>query len=527
MNRFLPILLAACLPVGAAAQKTTAVADGETLEGVGAAGVAVFRGVPFAVPPVGDLRWRPPVQRPAGSGARPAKEFSPSCAQTDRLAMWTKSIATVFGTVDKVPSEPLVTSEDCLYLNVWTTNVEGRNRQPVMVWIHGGSNLNGEGSSSWYEGSNLAKKGVVLVTINYRLGIFGFLAHPALTAESPNRSSGNYGLLDQIEALRWVQRNIAAFGGDPARVTVFGESAGSIDIMHLIAAPAAKGLFHRAIAQSGAPMAPMFPLRMGEAQGANIGKMLGADSANPLAALRGATTVQVLDAGTKAMGGGQLIGPIVDGWVLPDMTVRIFEAGKQHPVQLLVGSNLLEMSTLRAYMPRFEQTQAGYERWVGQLFGDAAPKVLARFPVTAPEQVERQSLEVFTDNFFTCPTRIAARSMAKVTSPAYLYYFTRVIPGGEKLGAFHAQEITYAFGNRLPWLPREAIDDRLSEAMMGYWVRFAATGDPNGKGAPRWPRYDGSAYLELGAEIKTGKDLKHDVCDAIEPRMRAGWARAN
>jgi len=506
----------------------TAVADGETLQGAALpGGVSVFRGVPYAEPPIGDLRWKPPVPRPVGSGTRPATEFAAGCMQTDRLTLWTKGIATVFGTADQVDTRPLVVSEDCLYLNVWSANVGGRDRRPVMVWIHGGSNLNGEGHSSWYDGAVLARRGVVVVTINYRLGVFGFYAHPALTAESPVKASGNQGLLDQVEALRWVRRNIAAFGGDPNRVTIFGESAGSIDVMHLMAIPAAKGLFHRAIAQSGAPMAAMVPLGLAERQGANALKSLVADSSAPLQSLRAAPAAAILDAGTKAMAGGQLMGPIVDGAALPEMTVRVFEAGKQHPVPLLAGSNALEMSTLRTYMPRVEQTPEGYQRWVSQLLGPHAEPVLARFPVTAAEQVDRVSLEVFSDVFFTCPTRLAARATATLGQPVYLYYFTRVLPGGEKLGAYHALEISYAFGNRIGWMPREPVDDRLSEAMVGYWTRFAATGDPNGGGAVAWPRYDQAAkYLELGSTISAGARLKHDVCDAVEARIRPTWARA-
>lgn len=523
--RLLTLVLALGLPVAAAAQAPTAVADGETQEGVAlGGGVAVFRGIPYAQPPVGDLRWRPPVTRPVGAGTRQATEFAAACMQTARLQAFSRGIAAVFGRADQVGSEPLVTSEDCLYLNVWSAGLGSRDRRPVMVWIHGGSNTNGEGHSPWYDGTALAKRGVVVVTINYRLGIFGFLAHPALSAESPHGSSGNYGLLDQIEALRWVQRNIAAFGGDPSRVTVFGESAGSIDLMHLMAAPAAKHLFHRAIAQSGAPMSAMPPLRLAEAAGANALRSLVADSANPLPSLRAATAGTVLEAANRA----QAMGPIVDSWVLPEVTARVFEAGRQHPVALMTGTNALEMSTLRVYMPRVEPTVEGYQKWTAQLFGPAAPKVLSLVPVTAPDQVERQSLALFTDVVFTCPTRIAARATATAGSPVWLYQFTRVLPGGEPLGAYHSMEIIYAFGNRVAWLPWEPVDDRLSEAMMGYWTRFAATGDPNGEAAPMWPRYDADArYLELGAEVRAGRGLRHELCDAIEPRMRAAWAGGN
>ena len=519
-------LLAMIYAHTAFAQKTTAVADGETLQGVALAGsVSVFRGVPFAQAPVGDLRWRPPLRRPHGSSVRQAQQFSASCMQTDRLVTWSRNIAEQLGTIDKFDGTPPVVSEDCLYLNVWSANVGGRNPLPVMVWIHGGSNQNGEGHSPWYDGVALAKRGVVVVTINYRLGVFGFLAHPALTAESPEHSSGNYGLLDQMEALRWVQRNIAAFGGDSSRVTVFGESAGSIDIMHLMAAPAANGLFHRAIAESGAPMAAMAPLRQAELVGANILKSLVTDSANPTASLRAASAAAVLEAGVRSGAALGTLNPIVDGWVLPDVTARVFEAGRQHPVALIAGTNALEMSTLTAYMPRFEQTPEAYKNFVGLLLGPAAQTALRIYPASSPEQVTRQSLALVTDVFMTCPTRIAARSTAAIGQPVYLYQFTRVLPGGEKLDAYHGMEITYVFGSRLPWLPQETVDNKLSSAMMGYWTRFAATGDPNGGGAVVWPRYDTAArHLEFGDVVKVGQSLKAEMCDAIEPRLRATWS---
>ena len=525
MPRLLALLIALTTAVPARAQRPTAIADGESLQGEKlASGIAVFRGVPYALPPVGDLRWRPPAPRPIHAGRRDATRFGPSCMQGDRLRAWAKGIATALGTVDRFTPAPLDTSEDCLYLNVWAATPVGRANQPVLVWIHGGSNLNGEGHDPWYDGENLARRGVVVVTINYRLGIFGFLAHPALTEESGTGSSGNYALLDQVEALRWVRRNIAAFGGDPSRVTIAGESAGAIDVMHLMAAPLAKGLFQRAIAESGAPMARLLPLRAAESQGLAALKALDLDSTDPLRSLRAVPAGEILAAGNKAMATGQLMGPIVDGRVLPEMTVQAFEAGRQHRVPLLLGSNALEMTTLRAYMPRFVQTPAGYARWLGVLLGPSAQTVQARFPATTPAEVDRQSLEVFTDVFFTCPTRIAARTSAGA-APVYLYQFTRVYPGGESLGAFHAMEIPYVFGNWSAWLPASADDRRMSDAMMGYWTRFAATGDPNGAGAPTWPRYDGTAsYLEFGATPVARQGLKGEVCDAIEPRLRATWA---
>jgi para-nitrobenzyl esterase len=494
MTRTLMLAVVLSWSASARAQnRPNAVADGETLEGVSVGEtLAVFKGVPFAAPPVGDLRWRPPTRHQPGSGIRRADEFSASCAQNNRLQGFFRNIAATFGAADKISATAPTSSEDCLYLNVWTPNLSARQPPlPVMVWIHGGSNTNGEGSSPTYDGSALAKKGVVVVTINYRLGVFGFMAHPALTAESPSHSSGNYGLLDQIEALKWVRRNIGAFGGDSDRVTVFGESAGSTDIMHLMASPLAKGLFQRAIAESGAPMGAMSPLTQAQLGGVAVFNELAADSPDPLQVLRAASTQFVLAAGERVMSSGQSMGPIVDGWVIPDLTARVFDAGKEQPVPLLVGTNALEMSVL--------SSRAAHDA---------------------------RSLEAVTDLYFTCPTRIAARAVSKTGAPVFLYQFTRVLPGGEKLGAFHSLEIQYVFGNPMPWLSREAVDDRLSATMMDYWVRFAATGDPNGAGAPQWPRYGASdEYMELGTTVRAGRALKKDVCDAIEPKHPRAMGR--
>ena len=519
------VVLFATIAEGQAAPQ--AQADGEKVQGAWSGDVAVFKGVPFAVAPVGALRWKPPVVRPAGSGLRQATQFGSSCMQTDRLSVWSKGIAAVFGTADKVSDEPLNPSEDCLYLNVWTA-APGAGAKPVMVWIHGGSNLNGSGASNWYDGAALARRGVVVVSVNYRLGVFGFLAHPALAAESPNGAAGNYGLMDQLEALRWVKRNIRSFGGDPSRVTVFGESAGSIDIMHLMASPRAKGLIHRVIAQSGAPMAPMLDLKASGRFGVALAKLAGIDTTqDQLAALRAKPAADLLAAQDRMFAGGMLVGPNVDGWVLPEMTVRIFERGEQLKVPLLVGTNALEMTTLRVYLPRFERTAEGYRKWVTQSSGAGAAKVLELYPASTAEEIEAASLALSTDMLFTCPTRIAARAMGKTGQKTFLYQFTRVAPGGDKLGAFHAAEISYVFGNRLPWLPREQADEALSQAMGDYWTRFAATGNPNGGKGPAWPAYGagGDRYLELGTTIAPRSDLKRDVCDALEPAMRSGWAK--
>lgn len=522
-------VLALVLGAGVAAGQAAPVAsaDGERLQGGWSGNVAVFKGIPFAVPPVGPLRWKPPVPRAGNPGIREATRFGPSCMQTDRLTVWAKSIAAVFGTADLVTDEPLNPSEDCLYLNVWTS-APGTGARPVMVWIHGGSNLNGSGASNWYDGAALAGRGVVVVSVNYRLGVFGFLAHPALAAESPHGAAGNYGLMDQLEALRWVKRNIRSFGGDPSRVTVFGESAGSIDIMHLMASPQARGLFHRAIAESGAPMAPMLDLKSSGGFGTALAKLAGVDTvADQLAALRARPAADLLAAQDRMFASGMLVGPNVDGWFLPDMTVRIFERGDQLKVPLVAGTNALEMATLRIYLPRFERTAEGYRKWVTQTSGAGAAKLLELFPASTAAEIETASLQLSTHMLFTCPTRIAVRAMNQAGQRAYRYQFTRVPPGGDKLGAFHGAEISYVFGNRLAWLPRDQADEALSRAMGDYWIRFAATGNPNGGTDPEWPVHAGDRepYLELGTSIAPRSGLEREACDALEPAMRSAWAK--
>ena len=494
-----------------------------TYEGAWNGEIAVFKGIPYAKPPVGDLRWKPPVPNES-TGAHAATAFGAQCMQNGRLIEWAKGIAAVFGTVDKMEPPSLSTSEDCLSLNVWTPKLSGT--APVMVWIHGGSNTNGSGAESLYNGTQLAKRGTVVVSINYRLGMFGFMVHPALVAESPRHVAGNYALLDQMEALRWVRKHIKSFGGDPTRVTVFGESAGSIDIVHLMASPVAKGLFDRAIAESGAPMGRMATVQSAAGLGVLFAKALGVDTTGDvLAQLRAKPASDVLSAQSSFRPFVLAAGPVVDGWLFPDMTARIWERGEQTNVPLIIGSNAFEMTTLRAYLPAFPRTVAGFRQWAGQTLGSATESVLAHYSPADDAGVETAALHLTTELFMTCPVRIAARAMQRAGHPTWRYLFTRVLPGGERLGAYHSAEIGYVFGVKLAWLPSDAVDDRLAQAMMGYWSRFAATGDPNGGGAPQWPRYDAASdpYLELGDTVAARAGFKKEACDAMDGPIAAQW----
>ena len=336
--------------------------------------IQVYRGIPFAAPPVDDLRWKPPQPAAHWQGVREAKEYGPACWQTQYPG------GSIY--VSKLP--PL--SEDCLTLNIWTGAKSAKDKLPVMVWIHGGGFTRGTGTSTSYDGENFARKGVVLVTINYRLGIFGFLAHPALTAESSHHASGNYALLDQIAALEWVKKNIAAFGGDPRNVTIFGESAGSWAVNCLMASPLAKGLFQRAIGESGGQFSPMKSLADAEKAGRQFAASLGVSAdADALKALRAKPAEELLKASDTPTAS-----PDVDGWVLPEEINTIFAAGKQNDVPLIVGSNADEGTTLA---PQLAQTTATvFGSRIQQLYGNSAGDFLKVYPGGSDSEAATSSI---------------------------------------------------------------------------------------------------------------------------------------
>jgi para-nitrobenzyl esterase len=469
-------ILAASVPLSAAIEGPVRV-EGGMLTGSTdlSSGVSVYKGIPFAAPPVGALRWRAPEPPAKWEGALQAAKFSAACMQTPYAE----------GSPYRTQAEPM--SEDCLYLNVWTAAKSATERRPVMVWIYGGALTRGSASLPTYDGAELAKKGVVLVSFNYRLGVFGFFAHPELTAESAHRSSGNYGSLDQIAALQWVRRNIAQFGGDPSRVTIFGESAGSWSVNLLVASPLAKGLFQRAIGESGANFAPMAKLADIEKAGAGIARSLGADS---LAALRTKSAEEILRANGEATAN-------VDGWLLPAEVHAIFDAGKQNDVPVLIGSNADEGTAFSSSVRTMAALQAVYRR-----YGDRAGAFLKLYPADSDEQAQAAQAAAIRDQFFGWEMRTWARLQAKTgKSKTYLYYFSRVPPGrgSEFLGAYHSAEIAYAFHNlgisNRPW---EDADRKLADVMSSYWVNFAATGDPNAKGLPAWPVYDAQSERAMG-----------------------------
>jgi para-nitrobenzyl esterase len=390
-----------------------------------------------------------------------------------------------------------------------------------MVWIHGGALTRGSGSVGVYDGEALARQGVVLVTFNYRLGPFGFLAHPALSRESPHGSSGNYGVLDQIAALRWVRRNIAALGGDPDRVTIFGESAGSWSVCALVASPLAKGLFHRAIGQSGGCFAPMQHLNAerngqppAEQAGEKLAAALGCDKdGDPLAAMRAKTADEVL---AGAAGRAQAN---VDGWVFPDEIANIYAAGKQNLVPVIVGSNADEATAFAGALPPLSMD--AFVANAKRKYGELAERFLEVYPVASSSDVKNAVFHSARDEIFTWEMRTWARMMQKAGCPAYLYYFSRVPPrpDAEKYGAYHAAEIIYAFDNlaKVPW-QQQAADRALAQAISGAWVQFAATGDPGGSNLPAWPAYEpkGEPYIEFGEAIRSGNNLLRAQCDFFD-----------
>ena len=425
--------------------------DSGTVTGTQKAGVTSFLGVPFAAPPVGNLRWRPPQPATYRNADWRADQFGPSCMQNQpgsRLP-WTEEFMT---------QGPI--GEDCLYLNVWTAAKNASAKLPVMFWIYGGGFTEGSSSVAVYDGAELAKKGVIVVTANYRVGPLGFLAHPGLTKESDRAASGNYGLLDQIAALRWVQRNIAAFGGDPGQVTIFGQSAGAISVASLMRSPLAKGLFARAIAQSGPGLFGRnasgggATLRDREAAGVKYAQALGAQSPAELRALPAARFYGVNAPATQS-------GPGNDGWVLPD-------TGMADQVPLMVG-------------------------FVADDLGLAANGATAEQKAAARERA-RVSMHLWTTD------------QAAASKRLYTYFFDRAIPWPEhpEFGAFHSGEIPYVFNTlsrlKRPW---EAVDKKLADTVSSYVTNFAKKGDPNGSGLPQWPAFVPSSYttMELGAQI--------------------------
>ena len=469
----------------------TGLVQGEVVEDTT---VQVFRGIPYAAPPVGDLRWRPPTAVAPWEGVRSATEFGNVCHQGPALAAMTG---------EQLPTR----NEDCLYLNVWTAAVGTETRQPVMVWIHGGGLTLGWGHQRGYDGTNLARRGVVLVSINYRLGALGFLAHPLLNEEGG--VSGNYGLEDQVAALEWVQRNIEAFGGDPNNVTIFGESAGGTSVHALIASPRSKGLVHRGIAQSPWVTASNYAPLDGAAETGRQWIDTHFEGIDSLAKLR-ALGAEDLFAAQEA---GYAVAVTVDGDFMPNHAVDVYRRGEQQDVPVIAGTNTDEGTIFQGMLPF--NTPEDYSAAMQEQFGDHAATILNLYPATDAQSLFAAKNQLITDTWFVQNTRNMLVGMAKVSSSGWQYHFSRRAPQAPMLGAFHGMEIGYAFGNLAADASPE--DQALSEAMTRYWVQFAKTGNPNVEGLPEWPAYEPETdqHLELGDEIKAGAGYRKAAVDSL------------
>jgi para-nitrobenzyl esterase len=470
----LAVALAALTLSAAPASADTTRTDDGLVQGVEADGIVVYKAIPFAAAPVGALRWRQPQPAQPWSGVRRADNFAPACMQSGV----------------SMPGEvPPKVSEDCLYLNVWTPNDHALH--PVIVWIYGGGFFNGSASMPLYWGDALARKGAVVVTFGYRVGPFGFLAHPALTRESPFHSSGNYGLMDQIAALAWVQRNIAAFGGDPTHVTIAGQSAGAACVSILMASPLATGLFQRAIAESGGMFEPMklapdYLLPDAEHEGEVYASSVGANS---LAALRALPAEALLKG--KA---GEISHPVIEPHVLPLSPYEAFAAGRQNDVPILVGSNADEARSLITDLDTVKA--ATFSAGIAKRWGQLPPQLLAAYPYVTDDDARRARLAFERDLRFGWDDWAWARLQAMHGRNAVYYYrfaHTPPFPKGsvyEGWGPSHFAELWYTFDHldQEPWA-WTAADRRLADSMSAYWVNFATSGNPNGAGLPAWPEF--------------------------------------
>jgi para-nitrobenzyl esterase len=435
--------------------------------------IIAFKGIPFAAPPVGDLRWKEPQPVKPWEGVRKCESFGPSPMQAKPVpfSMWSEEYL--------IPKEPI--SEDCLYLNVWTGAKSAGEKRPVIVYIYGGGFFSGGSAVPVYDGEATAKKGIVFVSINYRVGVFGFFAHPELTKESGRNASGNYAIMDQLAALSWVKRNIAAFGGDPGNVTIAGQSAGSMSVNILVASPLGRNQFQKAIAESGASFSsPYATLAKAEEAGEAYGKSLNAPS---LADLRKVSADDLMKKSYAVWG------PIVDGYVLPGSVASIFTAGNENKVPLLTGWNQEEFKFFGIVKPAAE-----FKKDMNDKYGPDAQAALENYPATDDSIARISQYRMNSDQVFGTQNFIWANLQSDQGARVYVYRFTHKVPGtGEyaKYGAFHSGELPYAYDNlkfaKRPWQPA---DHKLAEVMSSYWANFAATGNPNGKGLPEWKPYN-------------------------------------
>jgi para-nitrobenzyl esterase len=516
MKRLAPLatlilVLAAARTVPAALPDTIKIDSGSISGTTSSAGIHTFKGIPYATPPVGNLRWRAPQPAARWDGVRKAEAFGARCtagapagggrgggrgrggregAPAEGPANAAPAPAPAPQALNALRPVPEASSEDCLTLNVWTGAGAASDRRPVFFWIYGGGFTGGAGSLPAYDGEALAMKGIVVVTFNYRLGALGWLAHPELTKESGHNASGNYGMMDAVAALQWVKKNIASFGGDPNRVTIGGESAGAFMVAALVGSQQARGLFTRAIAESGAWM------------GIRMGKMttLAAAEENGRKAVE-AANASIADLRAKPLEELRLGGPaalIVDGYLVPEDLSTIFAQGRQNAVDVLVGSNRDE-GTFFQFQPVKAQTftDQNTQRW-----GDLSDSFFKLYPAGSDEEANTSSLAASRDEI-SWHMRLWGQTQARRGKKAFVYYFTRV-PDGERRGATHTAELVYVFNTLQPGKEWPAVDKQLADTMSSYWANFVKTGDPNGSGLPAWPAFKdmSSKAMVLGDKVE-------------------------
>jgi len=494
------------------------------IEGVIEGSVRVFKGIPYVLPPVGVARWKPPAPMPRWEGVRKATDFGPACLQPK------PTLSNIY------TRDPMPMSEDCLTLNIWAP-VEARNA-PVFFWIYGGALVGGASREPFYDGTRLASQGLIVVSINYRVGVLGWLAHPELSAESPDGVSGNYGLLDQIEALRWVRRNIASFGGDPSNVTIAGESAGALSVMYLMAAPSARGLFSKGIAESA------YMLSVPALKHRSFGTPSAEESGTKLAAALHAQNIAALramDAATLAESApavGYVPWPAIDGHVLPRQLVEVFDRGEQASIPILIGFNSGEIRSLRILAPPPPATASEYETQIRDRYLDLADEFLRLYP---SNNLQESIWATTRDALYGWTAERLARKQTALGQSAFLYLFDHGYPAEESanLHAFHASELPYVFGTfdatppLWPKIPDTPEEKKLSDAMIGYWSSFVRTGQPRAANEPDWPAFGSkSAYMAFTDAPHPSADLMpgmYELNEEVVCRRRAsgdipwGW----
>jgi Carboxylesterase type B len=478
------------------------------LEGRSDGAVNTFKGIPYALPPVGQLRWKAPVAMPRWQGVKSAAQFGNACMQP----------------ISKIPNiytdDPGPVSEDCLTLNIWAP--ANAKNAPVLFWIHGGALVGGSSAEGMYDGTKLAAHGVVVVSINYRVGVFGFLAHPELSAESSQGISGNWGILDQIAALKWVQQNIASFGGDPANVTIDGQSAGGLSVMYLLASPMARGLFAKAIAQSG------YMITTPELKQAKYGLPSAEQSGVSLAAALHKPDIKALRAmdaealtTAAAMARFSPFGA-VDGHVLNRQLVDTFDKGEQAPVPLMAGFNSGEIRSLRVLAPPVPASTSDYEAVIRDRYQDLADEFLRLYPST---NMQESIFATTRDGLYSWTAERMVKKQALIGQPAYLYIWDHAYPAADSVGlhGFHAEELPYLFGTfervgpHWPKPPETPEEKSTSETLMDYWISFMRTGKPEAANAPVWPAYDSTAaYLAFQQTPRASTRLMPGMYDHVE-----------